>query len=320
MKVLCNHCGKAVLPLANFCSWCGEEAPRKTVILKGGEELTFQNPAFCPSCGKEAPRNALYCAHCGTFIYQLPKKDTFFCPNCKEKNNAVAKVCASCGISFSDWFSMRGPVAEFLGYKGNITLKETMNDIYYHFLSDKQIRLGRNMDNNIVIPSFWVSGQHCMLDNTRKLLVDLKSTNGTFVNRNGKRIKSFSMSSVFEFNIAGSFTFTVTSLINAFAFRLTAILNQNEVQKFSDIQSLDELRKHYFILLSGDAEIIIYKIDGIIEKQSDNNQEIYKIQVLNNFYYFSDFARNINNRLILKDFNNMPVNWEIIDNRSLLTK
>lgn len=316
MKILCNHCGKAILPFANYCSWCGEEAPRKTVVLNGKEIPVIENPVFCPSCGKEAPRNALYCAVCGYFFYQPPQKDTFYCPNCKERNPARANVCAACGISFDDWFAMRGAVAETLGYKGNITLKETMNDRYFHFLCDEQITIGRNPDNDIVVPSLWVSGRHGKFDMNKHLLYDLNSKNGTYVNRSDRRIKSFSMTGIFEFNLAGAFTFTVTSLKNAFVFRLTAILNQNGAQKVSDTQSLEELRKHYFILFSGDAEIVIYKIDGVIEKQSDNKEEIYQINLLDNFYYFSDFSRNMNNRLILKDINNLPVNWEITGNKS----
>ena len=312
MKVICNQCGKDLVPLAHYCSWCGAQAPHKTVIMDD-ENITFQNPLFCPSCGKKGSRNALYCAGCGNYLYKQPGKTNFFCPNCKEKNNSRAKICISCGVSFNDWFSMKGSVAEAVGYRGNITLKETMNEIFYHFITDKQLRIGRNTNNDIVIPSQWVSDHHCSFNLKNNLLSDLKSRNGTYVNKIGEKIKSFSMSRIFEFNIAGAFTFSAIRLKNAFVFRLAEVLNQKEAQKNTDMQILDELPKHYFILLTGDTKIIINKFDGRIKKkQMKSNSETYQINVINNHYYLSDFSRKIDNQLILKEINNLPVNWKMI--------
>lgn len=312
MSILCDQCGEAILPLANFCSYCGTEAPHKTVILKNEKQEPFENPVYCTACGKPAPYNALYCAFCGEYLYQLPKKNTFYCPKCKEKNNINAKNCSSCGLSFVDWFSMKGIVADNLGLKGNIILHETMNDMFYHFICNNTINIGRNSCNDIIIPCPWISSNHCKLDIQKNLFVDLNSKNGTYINRNNHKINSTPLDSVFEFNLAGSFTFTVTQIKNAFIFRLTAILNQKECEKISNMKVLDELRKHYYILLSDDINIDINMIDGIIEKQPDEQEEAYHINIINKFYYFSDLSRKINNRLILKKYKNIPVNWEII--------
>jgi len=311
MSILCDQCGMEILPLANFCSYCGADAPRKTVVLNDEQVKKIKNPVYCPTCKKPAPKDALYCAFCGLYLYQLPEKNALFCPKCKEKNNINAKICTSCGLSFSDWFSMKGVVAENLGYKGNIILRESMNDISYHFICDNTINIGRNKENNIVVPGPWVSGQHCKFDINKRLLIDLSSKNGTYVNRNSRKIKSIELNQIFEFNIAGFFTFTVLQIKNAFVFRLTAILNKEECTKIGNMQVLDELRNHFYIILFGDAELHIRKIDGIIDKQHDILQEAYQIKTLNNFYYFSDLSRKINEHLILKEHKNIPVNWEV---------
>ena len=312
MNILCDQCGLEILPLANFCSYCGTEAPRKTVVFSEGQKKPIKNPVFCPACKKPAPKDALYCAFCGSYLYQLPEKNTLFCPKCTEKNNVNAKICTSCGLSFSDWFSMKGIVAENIGYKGNIILRETMNDISYHFIWDNTIDIGRNTDNDIVLPIPLVSGKHCKFDIKKQLLFDLNSKNGTYVNRNSNKITSISLNQIYEFNIAGSFTFTVIKIVNAFIFRLSAILNQEQCRKLGNMQALDDLRKHYFILLSGDADLNVRKIDGVIEKQHDNIQENCQIKILKRFYYFSDLSRKINDRLVLKKYKNIPVNWEIV--------
>jgi len=311
MRVLCDQCSNEILPLGNFCSYCGAEAPHKTVVLNNEKQKPLKNPVFCPVCGEPAPIDALYCASCGSYIYKLPEKHTLFCPKCMEKNNKNAKICTSCGLSFVDWFSMKGVVAENIGYQGNIILKETMNDFFYHFIWDNTISIGRNPDNNVVLSSPWVSGQHCKFDINKQLLIDLSSKNGTYINRISRKITNIPLSQIYEFNLAGSFTFSVCKIVNGFIFRLSAILNQERCRKSGNMQALDELRKHYYILLSGDAELHIGKIDGIVEKQYDNMQETYKIKIFNRFYYFSDLSRKINDHLVLKKHKNIPVNWEI---------
>lgn len=311
MSILCDQCGVGILPLANFCSYCGAEAPRKTVVLNSEQQKSFKNPIFCPACGESSPKDALYCASCGLYLYQLTEKNVLFCPGCKEKNKTNAKICTSCGLSFSDWFSMKGIVAENIGYNGNIILKESMNDISYHFMWNKIISIGRSSENDIVLPIPLVSGQHCKFDNKKQLIIDLKSKNGTYVNRNSQKINNIPLNQIYEFNIAGSFTFTVSRIVNAFIFRLTAILNQEHCQKFGNMQAIDELRKHYYIIPSGDAEFYIRKIDGVIESKINNMEESCQIKILKRYYYFSDLSRNINDHLVLKKYKNIPVNWEI---------
>jgi len=187
-----------------------------------------------------------------------------------------------------------------------------MNDISYHFIWDKTISIGRHADNYIQIPAPWVSGYHCKLDLKNNLIIDLDSKNGTYVNRNSQPVNNFPIDQVYEFNIAGIFTFTVLKIANAFIFRLTAILNQTLCGRMANMHVLDEIRKHYYILLTGDTDIYIYKINGQIVQPFEHMEETYQIGISNHFFYFSDTSQNVSDRLILKKIKNIPVNWEIV--------
>ncbi len=313
MRILCDQCGSPLQPLANYCSYCGTQAPRKTVLIDEKQIKPIQNPMYCPHCGTPVLSDALYCHTCGFYLYRKPTVKKFYCPRCNELNRNDARNCASCGFPFADWFRMQGIVAENIGFQGEMTLHEKMNDIYYHFIRDTQtVTLGRQADNDIVIPAPWVSGNHCKINLHENRITDMNSKNGTFVNRNTQPITAFPLRSTREFNLAGFFTYTTVIKKNAFVFCLTAILEQNFIKKIADLAALDELRKHYYILFSGDADFYVYKINGRIDKQYDVLQEAWRIRILNNFYYFSDVSENDEDRLLLKNGKNFPVNWEIL--------
>lgn len=314
MTLLCDQCGKPLLPLANYCSYCGGEAPRKTVVVSQQDEKTFENPVYCPECGKEAPEDSLYCASCGSSLYEMPESSTFYCPQCKEKNRSGAKLCVSCGLHFQEWCAMQGPVAQRIGYKGNLVLKEKMTGNFYHFLTDDTLTIGRSHDNTICISAPWVSGSHCLIDNRAKVLTDPGSKNGTFVNRDSRRVGKLSLDTVFELNIAGLFTFTFFQTGSAFVLYLSAILNQDLCRKMADLNKLDELRKHYFILYSGNFEVNIYKLNGDIAREYDPLQEAYRFTVLDGHYYFFDLSGKTDRQLLLKNNNNLPPNWEVVNN------
>ncbi len=312
MIVRCDQCGEPLQPLANYCSMCGTQAPQKTVVIDDKRQKPVDNPVYCPRCGKPAPAHALYCADCGSYLYRMPAMQQFFCPRCSEKNRDSAKRCVNCSLPFDDWFSMQGVVAEHIGYKGNLVLKEKMTGNVYHFLKDDSLTIGRENDNTLTVPAPWVSKHHCRLNIRENLLMNLNAKNGTFVNRNSKPIRQAPLDTVFELNIAGIFTFTLLHIGKAHVLHLTAILNQDLCRRMTDMNKLDALRKHYFILFSGDFEINIYKINGDIGKEYDALQEAYRFKMLNEYYYFSDLSGKIQQQLFLKNKNNLPLNWEVI--------
>lgn len=313
MTVLCDQCGEPIFPLANYCSYCGAQAPQKTVLLDPKDLNGPEDPVYCPVCKQSNPHDALYCNHCGRYLFDLPEEETQFCPKCSEQNRSSAKRCASCGLSFSDWFSMKGSIAESFGLKGSFTLHETMNDTHYHFIKGKEeFSVGRNPDNDLAIPAPWVSGKHCFLDLKEGLLVDDNSTNGTYINRVGKRITKIPLEHVREFNVAGYFTFSVIELNNAFIFSLTAILDQETCKKQTDFEQIEEIRNHYFVFPSGDTRFFVDITDGEVTKRPEPGQHVCELKAQDGYYYFSQKDENIIDHLLLQKHRNLPVNWKII--------
>lgn len=310
MKSLCNQCGEEILPLSNYCSYCGAEAPRATVLVT--EEVIPDNPIYCSNCSKASCSDSLFCSWCSDFLYERNNKLTLSCPKCGKKNRGDSKICSSCGLSLADWFLMKGHIAETLGVKENLTLHETMNDIYYHFIYDKSLTIGSSSNTDIRISCPWVSSKHATIDFSTLSLIDNNSSNGTYVNRKPERVTKLPFEVIKEFNVAGAFTFTVIKFKNAFSFRLTAILDEEECNKVGNPQALDELRKHYYIILSNDTKIFIRRIDGYLESKKDNHEPMQLLEVNNGFFYFSNTQGEQKNRLVTKKHSTLPVNWKII--------
>jgi hypothetical protein len=311
MKLLCDNCGKEIFGSVNFCPFCGEEAPRKTVVF-GDSAKKIENPKYCPDCRQANLRNAMFCSICGEMIYKKPEKEVIFCGECGEKNKSKAVICCSCGISLADWFTMKGKVAEELSYKGNLKLTEKMNGITYIFLSKPLFTIGRREENDLVIKCRWVSGKHCYFDLQKQLFID-SSRNGTFINRNPTHIKSEKMPFISEFNVAGSFTFSFLKKDNLYCLHLGAILDEEECRRNGDGESFDRLRKNYYLFTTGDFKVDIQKLDGAItSKKKRPGVSLYTIHQENGYYYYTDIDRGLERILIMKDNNILPDHW-IID-------
>jgi len=307
----CNNCGSELHSTYLFCPFCGEETPKRTIIGKIIEEK-IKTPIFCPHCKKENLQNALFCSSCGEGLYNRPQDKFQYCPYCGEKNRSNTRHCFNCAKNFNDWYDMQGAVAEKLGYSGDFSLYEKMTETYYNFYTKGNITIGRSEENDICIPCQWVSAKHCKFNISNQKFTDLNSSNGTFINRSDEKIKTVTFTQTGEFNLAGVFTFTVIKTKFLFIFRLTAVLDEKECEKVGNIQKINQLRNHYFILVNGNDNIYIRKLDGEIITDTENMKDVYCISIKNKKYYFSELSKNIENKLILKTHNNFPVNWEII--------
>lgn len=310
IKYHCDQCSQEIKPLYKFCPICGSEVPQRTIMGKIKEEK-LKEPIFCPQCKTENWNYSLYCIDCGEDIYRNTSIKYFFCPNCSEKNAINANSCFNCVLSFDEWFSQSGKVAENLGFKGNLLLLETMNEITYNFLTFGNIDIGRSQTNRVVIQSDLVSSHHCNINVKDGKLIDLKSTNGTYVNRSNKKIDQLELGRIDEFNIAGSFTFNVIKDENSFGFRLTAILDEEEINKHSDDQALNKLRKEYFILLSGDSNFYIRKFDGELKFDRTREEDFYFIKYQGGYFYFTEDSEGATDRLVHNNHYQFPNNWEV---------
>jgi len=307
VRINCDQCGKKINSISNFCPFCGTEAPRRTVLFTENKQ-EIKNPIFCVHCRVKNIPEAIYCSDCGEHLYKKPIDNQIFCGQCGQKNKSKAKVCIECGLSFLDWFSMKGEIAEKLGFRGNLSIREKMTGFIYHFISNSEFSIGRNSTNDLVIPCSWVSGNHCHFDFKKKRLID-SSTNGSFINRKPDHIKSEPLEFITEFNIAGSFTFPLIKKENLYVFHLGAIMDEKECRRNGDGASFDKLRKTYFIIQNGDFELKIQKLDGYIGETLKPHSKYYTFKLINGFYYYSDKDRNIDDNLLMKEFYNLPSNW-----------
>ncbi|MCK9330432.1 MAG: FHA domain-containing protein [Candidatus Cloacimonetes bacterium] len=310
MSYKCDVCGQELFSKWLFCSFCGENVSGRTVVLTTEKE-DIENPKYCPECNTTNHFESLYCNQCGFDLHKRPDKEFLFCGKCRTKNRQNALICIKCGLSLEDWFSMKGEIAISLGYKGDLVLTEKMTGISFHFLSSEELIIGRLKTNYVCIPCTFVSGKHCGFDMKNKFLRDYASTNGTFINRSSERFKKIPLDLVSEFNIADAFTFYTVKKKNLFGFRLGAIYNEENCRRNGDGESFDKLRKQYYLLSTGDYEIRIQKLDAFITDKIKPGVSYYSIKFENGFYYYSDKDKGINNRLLIKRFNNLPKNWAL---------
>lgn len=308
MQIRCDRCGKEIDSAGNYCPFCGEEAPRKTVLFDD-KPRQIENPVYCPACSAANIEEAMFCSSCGEMVYRRPDKEVFYCYKCRERNRGNSLVCCSCGVSFENWFEMKGETAEKFGYKGDLTLTEKMTERTYHFTSRRPLKIGKKEDNDIVIPCSWVSRYHCLIDLDTKKITD-SSKNGTFINRSPDRISQESILYLNEFNIAGSFTFTVYKRRKAYCIHLGAILGEEDCRRYGDGEAYDNLRKQWYILYDGDFKIDIQKLDGAVAKKKRPGVSMYRFESENGYYYYTDNDRGIERYLLRKDINVLPANWK----------
>ncbi len=308
MKRYCEHCAEKIDVLDLYCAYCGNPASSKTVPDVPGED--YENGHYCPSCAKKGPEDGRYCGKCGKSMFEKPD-NKMFCPFCGEQNRASSNICFSCMFSFENWYRLRGQAAEKVGYKGELSIKEKMTGIKYHFVERDFFRLGRNKDNDIVIPCDFVSGNHLLLDMKNYILRDFQSTNKTCINRSPEPVSECELGLVRELAVAGCFVFKITKMENAFVLRLTAIVDEKECIENGDEDAFEKLRKEYFILMEKKTQsFFIRKEDGKIKTKPDRNREFYKIEYDHGYYYYSDKNRNFNNQILFKTLDTWPKNWE----------
>lgn len=311
MSIFCDRCRNEVHPLSSYCFYCGAAAPVRTVVGDFSEPA-FEKGIFCPSCGNQAPPDGAFCGKCSESLFAKPEGAAVYCPTCGEKNNADASGCLSCRHLFADWYAMRGEAAQKLGHTGNLTIKEKMTGLTYHFINgdrNPEITIGRAPGNDVVIPCAFVSSAHCLVDTVNKKLTDSGSGNGTYINRSPEQIQTVSLFETDEFNVAGSFTFKVVRSDTFFIFRLMAILDEEECRKNGDPAAFEALRQQYYILFFGDSDVKIRRQDGYIDAEKRPHHDYYSVRIENGFYYYSDPQRDIEDRLMFNKTSNWPVNW-----------
>lgn len=313
MILFCERCGSEMHPLSAYCCYCSAHAPARTVFGDFSDPV-YENGTHCAACGKQGPEDSAFCGACSESLFKKPSGQLLYCPSCGEKNKIDAGHCIKCRASFANWYSMRGRAAKKLGFSGDLVLKEKMNGVTFVFITGEKgnsVTFGRSLENDIVIPCGWVSSSHCRIDMENKLMTDEGSSNGTYINRKSDVINQVGLNEIREFNISGSFTFSVINKPGVFIFRLTAILDEEECNKNGDPEGYEALRNMCYILCTGDQEIHIRKQDGMVDSSQEPQHDYYTIKIENGFYYYSDENRDIEDRLLFIKKANWPVNWVV---------
>jgi len=313
MNVYCDRCGRTLHPDHLFCPSCGAQAPRGTRIGDSPPEQ-IDKPVYCPTCGHPCPEEALFCTSCGAGIFHRPAAgSTIHCPSCGAGNSSTARVCQRCGLSLEAWFQRKGAAARQLGVTAPFSLLETYNGVTYRFLDGTPLFFGRNPGNGVIVPCAFVSGRHLELDPAGNSLNDPGSTNGTYINRSPERITSVPLDIVSEFNLAGYFTFTIVRAEGLLAFRLSAILEEEECRGNGNGPAFDSLRKVWFIYMTDGASMLAGKTDGKAAAAAKQEEVYWKIEKIDGYHYFSDPDEDITSLLIQKGGAELPVNWKITE-------
>ncbi len=139
----------------------------------------------CPHCQRELPDKSTFCGYCGT---KLPQ----FCPNCGEALEAGTLFCGNCGIRLEG-----APGAEPVPTTEQETIiaptpPQVNAELVVksgpasgqRFAAQHGLRLGRGIDNDIVLDDLKVSRHHAVItiEGDRCFIHDQNSANGTFVN------------------------------------------------------------------------------------------------------------------------------------------
>jgi ribosomal protein L32 len=160
------------------------------------ETMPLTGLAPCPSCGRVGT-SGRPCPTCGTAI---PEVEGRFCPACGTPQRAGLTVCLSCGASLLPITSpprVREPHLVRVLPDGREQIA---------FILDRPVvTVGKTLDNHFVIDDPTVSKRHAKIvrhPSGEFVVVDLGSTNGTYVN--GQRVRENLLRNGFEVRFGGA--------------------------------------------------------------------------------------------------------------------
>jgi hypothetical protein len=311
MNIFCIRCGEEISPLAKFCPFCGEEAPRSTLPADLNVPPLTKG-YYCSVCRYLNLTDALFCEDCGHNLFVRDTTQRLFCPKCKVENPSSSHFCYKCQLNLDAWFEQKGTIADDVGYVGDFSLFETMNRINYHFYHQPVISIGRAKENSIPLSCQFVSAKHLEIDLEKGILCDLASSNGTFINYKPEKIQQpVPLTRLEEWNVAGVFTFGVLLGEGWMAFSIKEILNSDPCNACLVQSQCENWRQQFHIAITGDGEIYIRRFDGHLEIEPTPGHEYFSVNIEDGYFYLSDLTRKINHQLLLKRHNRLPMNWKL---------
>ncbi|MGE0887105.1 MAG: PrsW family glutamic-type intramembrane protease [Blastocatellales bacterium] len=142
--------------------------------------LLLPTRRYCQECGAKGTAG-MRCPQCGVFVPEPEELE--LCPICTTPQRPGAKFCSKCGAN------IKLPAKENLDTRPHfVTITPEGEERIAYILNENEILIGRTLNNAFVIEHPSVSKRHARIraENDQYALIDLESSNGTFVN--GKRI------------------------------------------------------------------------------------------------------------------------------------
>ncbi len=126
------------------------------------------------------------------------------------------------------------------------------------------ISIGRNeSQNDILLNSEWVSGTHGVIDFKLKEIIDLESTNGTYINQEHIQIDKINLQEVSTFNIAEAFEFSIVRHKGFFVFKIIKVFDSDLVK--NNLEYVQSLFNTEFVWVEDECEFIIDAYSGTIK-------------------------------------------------------
>lgn len=298
MNNYCERCSKGIPFSSLFCMFCGAQAPARTVSPAMLEQDGEAEGYYCPACGVRTYDRGLYCLKCGTQLFEKTTQVQIFCPSCGEKNHARSEFCYDCRFNLSEWFEMKGAAASKMGLHPEFILTNEKQEKIYHFIAGKEVSIGRTVGNTIRLNCQWVSTGHARFDTATFSLKDFGSTNCTYINGKTDKIDKVTLDSIFEFNIAGTFTFSVENRKGITFFQLRAIHSADACLDCGERINCKNMQGKYWIWITGDGKLLMRKEDGRISFRGEMQYRYLEFHFIDGNVYISDDDLAIDKRLV----------------------
>ncbi len=163
----------------------------------------------------------------------------------------------------------------------------------YVVFTQDTLKIGRNEDNDIILRSEWISGNHLEIDFTQKTMRDLESTNGTFINGDKAKITSVSLDEVNYFDIGSEMLVSLKKSSNSHIFRLQKVLDQDILDDPEQREYIQSLMNTEFVRLADGDTLTIHKISGNLDDSYQSLNDVIMIKLEDGVFNYSDHQEGI---------------------------
>ncbi len=163
----------------------------------------------------------------------------------------------------------------------------------YVIFTQDTIRIGRNENNDIIIRSEWISGNHLEINFAHNSMRDLNSTNGTFVNGEKSRITSVGLDDIDYFDIGGELLITLRKSGNSHIFRPQKVLDPGLMDAPDNREYVQSLMNTEFVRLADGDTISVHKISGNLDDTYRSLNDVILIKFEDGGFYYSDHQEGI---------------------------